>query len=167
MSALSLVCMMLTGVFPMADYALPALAGIVLIPIAAELGRKWAMLCWLAVSLLSIFLAPMKESALLYVAFLGYYPILKSKIESWRKPVLEWIVKFICFNAAIGGVLAVSILVFEADSYLQGVSSLPLYIAGGIALLNAAFLIYDIALTRLVSAYYGWFRPRYIRKILK
>lgn len=167
MSALSMVFMMLTGVLPMAEYALPALAGIMLVPVVAELGRKWALLCWLAVSLLSFFLAPMKESALLYIAFLGYYPILKSLIEGWRKPVREWAVKFLCFNLAVGGVVGITIFLFGIETYVGNVSSVPLYIAGGILLLNVVFLIYDMALTRLISAYYRWFRPRYIRKLLK
>ena len=43
--ALSAVLMLLTGVFPMMDFALPALAGVLLIAVVVELGVKWALLC--------------------------------------------------------------------------------------------------------------------------
>ncbi|MDD6032385.1 MAG: hypothetical protein PUC47_02700 [Oscillospiraceae bacterium] len=167
MVALSMVCMMLTGLLPMADYALPALAGILLIPIVVELGRKWAVICWLAVSLLSFILAPLKDSALFYFVLLGHYPILKSLIESWRKPALEWTVKFACFNLTVGAGLAAAVWLFRLDGYGDIFSAAPWLIAAGLLFLNLVFLVYDVALTRLVTAYMNYFRPRYVKKLLK
>ena len=36
MGALSVVCMLLTGLIPMADFALPAIAGVFLIPVVID-----------------------------------------------------------------------------------------------------------------------------------
>jgi len=165
--ALSAVLMLLTGVFPMMDFALPAMAGVLLIAVVVELGRNWAMLCWLAVSLLSFFIAPLKDSALFYFVLLGIYPIIKSMIESLRKPVLEWVLKFAFLNLTAGIGLAAVIWLFQMEAYSGILTAVPLVFAGGFLLLNVIFLVYDIALSRLVNAYIGFFRPRYISKILK
>lgn len=165
--ALSVVLMMLTGVFPMMDFALPAMAGVLLISVVVELGYKWALLCWLAVSLLSFFIAPLKDSALFYFVLLGHYPIFKSVIESLRKPVLEWLLKFGLFNLTVGAGLAAAVWLFKMEAYIGIAEAAPLAFVAGFLLLNAVFLVYDLALTRLVSAYIGFFRPRYISKILK
>ena len=69
MAALSVAAMLMTGIVPMADFALPAIAGIFLAPVVVEAGYKAAWLCYGAVSLLSILVAPMKECALYYAAF--------------------------------------------------------------------------------------------------
>ena len=165
--ALSAVLMLLTGVFPMMDFALPALAGVLLIAVVVELGWKWAVLCWLAVSLISFFIAPLKDSALFYFVLLGNYPILKYAIESLRRPALEWALKFAAFNLTAGLGLAVVVLLFRMEAYAGVLTAAPLMLAGGLLLLNVIFLVYDMALTRLVTAYIGFFRPRYISKILK
>ncbi len=166
--ALSMVCMMLTGLLPMADYALPAAAGILLIAAVVELGHRWAALCYLAVALLSFFLAPLKDSALFYATFLGWYPIWKSVVEGWQKSIpLEWVIKLLTFNLAVGAGLAAAIWLFQLEAYADLISAAPLVVAGGAAALNLVFVIYDMAVSRLAYSYIHWFRPRYLQKIWK
>ena len=55
----------------------------------------WVWYC--AVAILSLLMAPDKEAAALF-AFLGYYPILKPRMD--RLP-LRWLWKGLLFNAAI------------------------------------------------------------------
>ena len=38
-------------------------------------------------------------------------------------------------------------------------------VVGGIILLNAVFVIYDLAVSRIITAYIHWFRPKYLRKL--
>ena len=90
MAALSIVVMMLTGVVPMAEFALPAIAGLFLVPIVVEIGWGAAWLTYGAVSILSILIAPNKECALYYILFLGCYPLIKSLLETRKNRVLEW-----------------------------------------------------------------------------
>lgn len=166
MSALSLMLMMLTGLIPASDYSLPAIAGVALVPVAAELGRRWGLLCWGAVSLLSVFLVPVKESALLYVVFLGYYPIIKSLLENGRGRVVEWALKLLCFNASIGGTVGVVTWLWGIQLFDLALP-VPAALAIVMAVLNGTFILYDIALTRLITAYYRYFRPKYIKRIFK
>ena len=166
-TALSAVLMLMTGVFPMMDFALPAMAGVLLIAVVVELGRKWAALCWLAVSLVSFFIAPLKDSALFYFVLLGNYPIVKSMIESMRRPVTEWVLKLGVMNLTAGAGLAAAVFLFGMEAYTGVLEAAPVLFAGGFLLLNAVFVVYDMALSRLVNAYVGFFRPRYVSKILK
>lgn len=165
-AALSIVCMMLTGLLPMAEFALPALAGVLLIMLVVEISPKWAFLVYIAVAILSLLLAPSKDSAVFFTAFLGWYPIAKSKLENIRKPVLEWIWKVLLFNVSIGAGLAAAIYLFRLSDYVEMLQDSAWILIAGWLFLNVVFVIYDIALTRLITAYVKWFRPKYIQKIL-
>lgn len=164
-AALCLLLMFLTGVFPFATYALPALAGMVLIAIVQENGYKAAVTVYAAVSLLSVFIVPDRQAAILFIAFFGYYPILKGKLE--RLPaILRWLLKFFFFNVAVVAGYLVIIYLFGIDEILEEVGPLGEYsllvtlLAG-----NLVFLVYDYALRNIVQIYVQWFRPKILRKI--
>ena len=118
-AALCIVLMMLTGLLPMAEFALPALAGVLLIMLVVEISPKWAFLVYLAVAILSLLLAPSKDSAVFFTAFLGWYPIAKSKLENIKKPVLEWVWKVLIFNISIGAGLAAAVYMFRLSDYVE------------------------------------------------
>ena len=165
-AALCIVLMMLTGLLPMAEFALPALAGVLLIMLVVEISPKWAFLVYLAVAILSLLLAPSKDSAVFFTAFLGWYPIAKSKLENIKKPVLEWVWKVLIFNISIGAGLAAAVYMFRLSDYVEILQDSVWMLVLGWLFLNAVFVIYDIALTRLITAYIKWFRPKYIQKIM-
>ena len=84
-SGLCLLLMFLTGMIPFSEYACPTFAGLVLIAVAEEMGRKTALIVYGAVSLLSLLLTPSKEAAILFVFFFGYYPVIRAVLmERWR-----------------------------------------------------------------------------------
>lgn len=165
-AALCIVLMMLTGLFPMAEFALPALAGVVLVMLVVEINPKWALLVYLAVAILSLLLAPSKDSAVFFTAFLGWYPIVKSKLEQCKKPVVEWIWKLLIFNVSVGAGLIVAIYLFRLNDYMEMLQGSIWVLILGWLFLNAVFVIYDVALTRLITAYIRWFRPKYLQKII-
>lgn len=165
-AALCIVLMMLTGLLPMAEFALPALAGVLLIMLVVEISPRWAFLVYLAVAILSLLLAPSKDSAVFFTAFLGWYPIAKSKLENIKKPVLEWVWKVLIFNISIGAGLAAAVYLFRLSDYVEILQGSVWMLVLGWLFLNAVFVIYDIALTRLITAYIKWFRPKYIQKIM-
>ena len=167
MAALSMVVMMLTGLIPMGEFALPAIAGMFLIPIVTEIGCGAAWLTYGAVSLLSLIAAPSKECALYYVLFLGCYPLIKSFLERRRSRGVEWALKFLVFNVLAAAIAALALWVFAFPGYEDLLKDAPWVIALGWGFLNVVFLVYDLALTRLISGYILWFRPRYIRKFFK
>ena len=131
MAALSMVIMMLTGLIPMAEFALPAIAGILLVPVVTEVGWGAGWLTYGAVSLLSLILAPSKECALYYLLFLGCYPLLKSRLEHCRSRVVEWVLKFLIFNVLAAGIAALAIWVFAFPGYEELLKDAPLVIAAG------------------------------------
>ncbi len=152
LSALGVVLMFLTGLIPIGTYALPAIAGVLLIVAVIEIGAKWAWMIYAAVAVLSLLFAADKEAALLFVLFFGYYPVLKSFLERISNKVLSWISKFAVFNVAVVACffLAVNFLQLPEDSFTVFGFYLPWVF---LILGNAVFLIYDIALSGLVATY--------------
>ena len=152
LTALGVVLMFLTGLIPIGTYALPAIAGVLLIVAVIEIGAKWAWMIYAAVAVLSLLFAADKEAALLFVLFFGYYPVLKSFLERISNKVLSWISKFAVFNVAVVACffLAVNFLQLPEDSFTVFGIYLPwVFLIVG----NAVFLIYDIALSGLVATY--------------
>ena len=152
LTALGVVLMFLTGLIPIGTYALPAIAGVLLIVAVIEIGAKWAWIIYAAVAVLSLLFAADKEAALLFVLFFGYYPVLKSFLERISNKVLSWISKFAVFNVAVVACffLAVNFLQLPEDSFTVFGIYLPWVF---LILGNAVFLIYDIALSGLVATY--------------
>ncbi len=159
--ALSLVCMLLT-VLPISQMGLPALAGVVLLPIILELGVKWGWMAYACVGLLSLLITPSMEAKILFIAFFGYYPVLKALIERLRKLWLEWVIKLAVFNVAMVASYGVLVLLFNfptSEFEIFGFN-LPLVI---LAIANVAFVLYDIALTGVVTTYLRVLHPRLAR----
>ena len=152
LTALGVVLMFITGLIPIGTYALPAIAGVLLIVAVIEIGAKWAWMIYAAVAVLSLLFAADKEAALLFVLFFGYYPVLKSFLERISNKVLSWISKFAVFNVAVVACffLAVNFLQLPEDSFTVFGIYLPWVF---LILGNAVFLIYDIALSGLVATY--------------
>lgn len=162
MAALSAV-VMLVSYFPYLTYAIPAIAGLFVMVVVIEINRKWAVLTYIA-SAIIVFLLAETESKLMYVMFLGYYPILKSALEVMNKPVFEWIIKIIVFNAAVAAVYAVFSQMFGIT--LDDIDILGRY--GAVILLavgNAVFVVYDIAVSRMAMVYMYVLHPK-IKKLL-
>ncbi len=155
-AALSLILMIVAGVTTSLVYAIPMLTGAFLMAIVIEFGKGFAFLEYVAVSIISMLLLGNKEAAVMYVAFFGYYPIIKSFLEKHLKGFVCWIIKYLIFNVAmIVAYFIVSeifMISFE-DIETLGKFALPLLLFIG----NILFFMYDILLTRLVSIYiYKW-----------
>lgn len=161
-TALSIVLMFATGIFPFSTFALPALAGILLIPLCLDMGLKWGALVYAAVSILALLLTPDREAAFFYLGLFGHYPILKGLIESRCPKKIKWVAKFIVFHLSLGLCLLLTVLIFGLEyltveyGLMGGAGVAVLLIVG-----NAAFLLYDICLTRVISAYLRFVRPRF------
>ena len=165
-SSLCLVLMFLTGVFPFATYALPAMAGIILITVVIENGASTAWLVYAAVSLLSFFIVPDKEAAMMFVAFFGYYPILKEKLEKIRCKPIQFLIKLIIFNVAIIFTYTCVIWFIGSPELISEMGDMGKY--GAILLLavgNVTFVVYDFALSVLITTYLKVIRKKIIKNI--
>lgn len=158
MGALSVTCLLLT-VFPFATYALPALGSMFLFPVVIECSRRRALAVYVATAILAVLLAPDLEAKVLYVAFFGYYPVLKSVAEPCGK-WCEWLLKLGVFNLAVLVSYAVlTRLGLSLQEFAIGDLPLGAVIVGFWVMGNAVFVLYDIALTRALSLYFVRFQP--------
>ncbi len=164
-AALSIVLMFMTGVIPVLTYAVPAICGAILMVAVIEIGAGFAFTVYFAVSLLSLFVVADKEAAVMYAIFFGYYPIIKGFLEKHIKKVACWIVKFLIFNVTMIGAYFIVSKVFGIpydDIDWFGDYVLLVLLAMG----NVVFGLYDIALTRLVSAYiFKW--QKFVKRLFK
>jgi hypothetical protein len=166
MGALSLTCLLLT-VFPFATYALPALASVWLFPVVIECGKRYGAAVYAATAILALLIAPDMEAKVLYVAFFGYYPLIKSVAESCSA-VTEWILKLAVFNGAVVATYAalVGFMGLPLEDFTMAGVPLPVALAILLVLGNGVFVLYDVALTRLLPLYFARFRPL-LRRLFK
>ena len=145
-AALAVVIMNLGGLIPVATYVCPVLCMLLLSFVDRACGKRIAWAWYGAVSVLSLLLSPDKEAAAVFL-FLGYYPILKPKLDTMK---LKWIWKLLIFNGSM--VVLYSILIrlmgLEAvtgeSEELAGIMLIVLLVLG-----NVTFIALDRLLTIL------------------
>ena len=161
-TAFGVILLLMTGLFPMAEFALPAIAGLLPVVLVIESEKKYAVLTFFATAILGAILCPLKESALYYAAFLGFYPIVKSSFEQCKSRITEWLCKICLF-------VVMAFLILFAGCFLGFFSAAALLamgiplLCGSALLFLAAFIVYDLAVTRLISGYLFLLRPRISR----
>lgn len=111
MAALAVVIMSLGGLIPVATYVSPMLCALLLQFVLNSTGERIAWGWYGAVAILSILLSPDKEAAAVFV-FLGYYPIVKPKLDRSRLALL-W--KALLFNASVGIMYFLLLKIFGMD----------------------------------------------------
>ena len=97
LAALAVVIMSLGGLIPVATYVCPMMCAILLAVVVKNCGNRIAWAWYGAVSVLGLLLGPDKEAAAVFL-FIGFYPILKPKMD--RLPV-RWLWKALLFNLSI------------------------------------------------------------------
>ena len=156
-AALSVVIMIPTAL-DVFCYALPAIAAMLILFCVIEIDRKWAFGVFAVTALISMLFVPNKEAAVLYTCFFGYYPIVKSIVESKLPIVLEYIVKLAVFNGAVvvAYMIVINVLGMPIDELLDmgenaflNKYALPIMLLTG----NVAFLVLDKAMTRMATVY--------------
>lgn len=173
LAAIGAVLLLIGSLFQVIDLSMAAIASFVCVIAVIELGTNWAWSVYATVGIISVLLRPQSFAPWVYVAFLGYYPIIKEKLERLKKPV-AWLVKICCFNAAVALCCVVAYYTFAsglASNFIEffnvmlGFPTAGRAVAAGLLLfLNFVFVIYDIALTQLISLY--MFRLRQKLKFL-
>ncbi len=164
-AALSILLMVIAGVTTTLVYAIPMVVGAILMVLVVEFGAGFAALVYVAVSVISILVLGNKEAAIMYIAFFGYYPIIKSFLEKYLKKILCWIVKYLIFNSAMVAsyfIVSKIFMISFDDLEALGKFALPFLLLAG----NILFVMYDIILTRLVSIYiYKW--RKYVKRMFR
>ncbi len=150
-------------------YALPAIASMLIVFAVVEMGSRWAITVYISTSVISLITVPNKEAVMLYVAFFGYYPILKAILESRMKRPVEYAIKFAVFNAAMIGAYLFMIYVFGMPyEKLMGIEGefgafakhMPKILLG---LGNIVFIVFDKGVTNVISLYLAVWQKKFRR----
>ena len=148
LAALGVVFLALGAVVEVLDLSMAAIASLTVVFAVIELRGKYPVLVYLVTALLAFLLLPSKTPALFYACFAGYYPMLKAVFEGRFSSPVSWLLKLFCFFASM------SLIVFAGVKLLfpSGFVWQPWYM---LILLPLAlvFVLYDVALTRLITFY--------------
>lgn len=146
LAALAVVVMSLGGLIPVATFVCPMLCMILLRFVCQLCGNRIGWAWYGAVAVLSFLLGPDKEAAAVFL-FLGFYPIVKPKLDTMK---VSWLLKILLFNTAIGCMyyLLIHLLGMAqiAAEYAQMGTVLTVIM---LLLGNLTFYLLDLVLTRL------------------
>lgn len=151
-TALSVICMTITVVVPVTSYSCAMIAGVLLVIIVIEVNAVWAFYVYVAVSLTLVLVLPDKEAAFCYIVLFGIYPILKQFIEKLRSVTLRWILKLIVFDISVAALFYILVFILNIPKESFSIAGLYvpwLFVIAG----DFAFILYDIALTGVVTSY--------------
>ena len=163
LGALSVVLLLIGSALQIGTYAAPMLAAFLIIPVE-EYGPRYALTLYATVSILAVLFVPETELAFFYVLVMGYYPVLRVKLNTLKNTVLRWVIKFAVFNAA-------TVLVYLLLFALLGPAVLDELLADGTAMLvallaagNLSFWLCDRALAALTRYYHLVVKPKLKKK---
>ena len=166
-ASIAVLSMFLTGFGPFLTYICPMFAGMLMIMIIIEVSQKWAFATYVAVSILSVFMTPDREAAMLFIFLFGHYPILKVSIEKIKSHFLEWILKIAVFNICVISCYWIILNIFMPN-VLDSLSEWGKYGALiFLGLANLTFILYDFFLGSAATLYCKWFRTKFLRKFKK
>lgn len=157
-SALSVVLLALGTVSQVLDLSMAAIVSCFVVFFRLELGGPYPYLFWATTSLCTYFVLPTVGGAGLIFALLGLYPLLKAYFERLH-PVLSWGSKILLATVLLTGFIYLAKFVFMMPDKIFTGWLLPAFFA--VALV--AFVLYDIALSRLIVYYTLRIRPRIAR----
>lgn len=143
LAAVAMVIMCLGGLIPVATYVCPMLCALLQLAVLRLCGKRVAWTWFVAVAILSLLFGPDKEAAAVFL-LLGYYPIVKPKLDAaW----LSWLWKLLLFNGATVLLYAVLLRLMGLDSVSAEFEELGhLALTVMLVLGNATFFLLDMVL---------------------
>jgi len=147
LSALTLSALYIGSVFPTGRVGLIAASSLFGIAAVIEVGMSGGAFVYVVSALLGALIIPDKSAVIFYALFFGYYPGLKSFAETGKNRVTEWIIKLLVMNAAL------TVTVFVFSGLVFDIGSLPFGTPILYAVVNAAFVLFDIGVTKLIGFY--------------
>ncbi|MBE6533367.1 MAG: hypothetical protein E7678_00125 [Ruminococcaceae bacterium] len=158
LAALGVIFLGIGALLEVLDISMAVIASFCVIIAVIEYGKGTPWMVYGAISILSFLLIPNKLPAIFFALFFGFYPIIKEKLERKNK-VICWVLKEIIFNVCLAIIMLLYFLLF-----FQGFAiaiPLPWLIVAAVLLCEAIFVLYDIALTRIITFYVIKLRHRF------
>lgn len=154
LSALGTVLLCLGGYLGDLDLTAAALASFFCVYAVIEIGGAYPWMIWIVTTFLTLLLSHNKYPALFYV-FIGAYPIIKALLERLPRGI-SLLLKLFYFHLS----LALGWCALRIFAPAEALLSLDWLLVATYALAVAAFLIYDLALTRIITFYLRRLRGR-------
>lgn len=154
LTALGVVLLTAGSLFQTIDLTMAAVASLCVVLAMIELGGREALLIYIATSILSLLLVPQKLIAAEYVLFAGLYPLIKSLAEHLTT-LFSWVVKLIFAN------LSLTLLVLAGKLLFSMPIESGWLMAATYLLVNVTVVVFDIALTKLITFYYVRLQKRF------
>ena len=156
LSALGVVLLELGSLVEMLDLSAAILVSVFVAYAMIELRGAYPYLLYGVTALLAVLIWPSGTATWAYLLFAGYYPIVKYHLESRLPKVLAWVLKIAVFLLGGGAAAAVWMGVLTPNG--------PALLAAQwwiLLLLPPVLVLYDIALTRLITFYLLRLRRRF------
>ena len=154
-AALGVILLYLGSIVEVVDISMAVIASLFCVLAVIEYGKGAPWMVFLVTAVLSLLLLPNKSPAVYYTFFFGFYPILKAYFERLDK-VRAWIFKEITFNVCLAVMIVLIKLLF-----MPSVSIPFMMYVIAVLLCEGVFVLYDIALTRLITFYMFRLRHRF------
>lgn len=151
LASLAGVLVIVGGFFEMLDLSVAALSSLVVLVACEETKKGYPILVYTVSSAIALIFMPFRSATLYYVLFLGYYPIVKLRLDAMRKRAGRLAVraiKFACFNTALFAIILLTKLFIGVDELYT-----PLLLTATIALANVFFVCYDYFLAVMTVLY--------------
>ncbi len=146
LTALGTALLYVAAALPSGRLALGAVAGALTAVCLLQSNWRYALGVFAATGVLGLLLAPGKLPVLLYLAFFGYYPILKSPLEHLPWRWLEWVLKLAVCNLALLAARAAGAALVLPHHLVLPAWALPV-------VCSVLFVCYDLALSGLIRYY--------------
>ena len=147
LSALTVVSLYIASVWPTGQFGLVAFASLFVAAAVIEMRVASGFSVFLVSSALGMLILPNKAAPLLFILFFGYYPIIKSLIESIGNLIIQWILKLVVFNASLTIIwFFIRWLVPDFGEFTPGV--MIIYLGGSLV-----FALFDYGFTKVIWLY--------------
>ena len=145
LAAAAVVLMSIGTIIPVATYAAPVLCLLLCQTVLKLCGKRIAWAWYGAVAFLSLLMAPDKEAAAVFL-LLGYYPILKLKLDALKG---KWLWKALYFNGSILALYWVLMNIIGMQQLLSDFEGMGIAMTAVLLILgNVTFFLMDRLLTR-------------------
>ncbi|MBE6911656.1 MAG: hypothetical protein E7473_03935 [Ruminococcaceae bacterium] len=149
-AALSVIVCVLGSFFSTMSLTITAITGVISAVAVVQCGYKYAALTYAAASVLVFLFVPNRECAVYYILFFGHFPIVKVFLERIRSKVLRQSLKLVIGNILFALILWILVHLIGIE---ENIAHKEVLILAG--LFNAAFILYDVLLGRIVAIYIG------------
>ena len=147
-AALSVAMMYIGSALPTLSLTVAAATGMLGVIVKLRCGESYGWAMYTVASILALLFVPDRDISVTYLLLFGCYPLIKGRAEKPRSIVLRWAIKLMYFNAVVALLWFAGRVLFMEETVIA-----PWIIIASLVGLNGSFVIYDIAVGRMIGYY--------------